>query len=43
MKKSIITIFLCLSFFVPCRNAVAILVNLTEKDIEDAIKQGEKQ
>jgi len=43
MKKSIIIVFLCLSFFVPCRNAAAILVNLTEKDIEDAIKQGEKQ
>ncbi|MBW2553163.1 MAG: hypothetical protein GQ554_08320 [Deltaproteobacteria bacterium] len=43
MKKSIITIFLCLSFFVPCHNAAGILLNLTEKDIEDAIKQGEKQ
>ena len=43
MKKSIITIFLCLSFFVPCRNAAGILVNLIEKDIDDAIKQGEKQ
>jgi hypothetical protein len=43
MKKSIITIFLCLSFFVPCRNAAGILVNLIEKDIDDAIKQGEKE
>lgn len=43
MRKSIIAIFLCLLFFVPCRDAAGILVNLTEKDIGDAVKTGEKQ
>ena len=43
MKKSIIATFLCLSFFVPCRYAIGIMVTLTENDIEDAVKQGEKQ
>lgn len=43
MRKNIIAICLCFSFFLPCRNAAGIIVNLTEKDIEDAIKQGEKQ
>ena len=43
MSRSIITIFLCLLFFMPYRDAAAILVNLTEEDVEDAIKLGEKQ
>ena len=43
MRKSIIAIFLCLLFFVPCRDAAGILVNLAEKDVEDAVKTGEKQ
>jgi len=43
MKKSVVTIFLYFLFFVPCRDAAGILVNLTEKDVEDAIKLGEEQ
>ena len=34
---------LCLFIFVTCRQAIGIMVALTENDIEDAIKQGEKQ
>lgn len=43
MRKNIITICLCLLLFYPCRHALGIMVNLSDKDIEDAIKQGEKQ
>ena len=43
MKKSIVIIFLCLLFFLPCRNAAGIVVNLTEKDVTDAIREGKKK
>ena len=43
MTKSIMISFLCLLFFVPCHDAAGILVNLSEKDVRDAIKIGEEQ
>ena len=43
MQKSIVIIFLCLLFFLPCRNATGIVVNLTEEDITNAIKKGEEK
>ncbi len=43
MEKGIITIFLCLLLLVPCRNAEGILVDLSEKDIEDAKKVGKER
>ena len=43
MKKSIVSLVLCVVFFLPCRPAAAILVTFSEKDIADALKQGSEQ
>ncbi len=43
MRRKLLIIFIHLLFILPCRNAAGVLLTLTEKDIEDAIKQGEKQ
>ena len=43
MKKSIVIIFLCLLFFLPCRDASGIVVNLAEKDVADAIREGKEK
>jgi len=43
MRRKLLIIFIHLLFIIPCRNAAGVLLTLTEKDIEDAIKQGEKQ
>ncbi len=43
MRRKLLIIFIHLLFIIPCRNAAGVLLSLTETDIEDAIKQGEKQ
>lgn len=43
MKKSIITSFLGFLFLVLCQDASGILLNLSEKDIANAIKTGQQQ
>lgn len=43
MKKNIVLLVLCVLVFVPCRPAAAILVTFSEKDIADALKQGNEQ
>jgi len=43
MNKNIVTILLCFLFFLPCRDAVGIEINLTKKDVADAIKKGKEQ
>ena len=43
MSKKLFMFFLFVMFFLPCRNAQAIKVDLTEKDIADAAKIGKEQ
>lgn len=43
MKKSIVSLVLCVLFFLQCSAAAAMLVTFTEKDIADAITQGREQ
>ena len=43
MKKSSVSIIFCILVLVPCQPAAAILVTFSEKDIADALKQGNEK
>ena len=43
MKKSIVSLVFCVLVLVQCRPAAAMLVTFSEKDIADALKQGNEQ
>ena len=43
MSRKIFIISLCAMFFLLCRNAAGIMVNISEQAIADAIKEGKKK